>query len=257
MPWCTGRSVAPCLLNGPQAPGSSSTTSRRSRTPSRQRKADGLFDVHANARYANQMLGPNPKVARFLRDCALRVHCIVCSLVASCLRTSRDFRSIFDIIILFALPRSPFVYRRRGTVWSLTPVRCAVRSSDFPLLWGPMVPQTHRWHGGSRPFLPLRGHSLERRSGCLCRPSCPGCPANFRDCSSGSTRCQDGCHRVPGRRPRHHILSMLRVEPPFAWKLELLGRKRARVEFVAAMWEVDVEMQAREQTPPPPSSPFH
>ena len=47
---------------------------------------------------------------------------------------------------------------------------------------------------------------------------------------------------------------MLRVQPPFAWKLELPGRKRARVEFVDATWEVDAEMQAKEQTPP---SAFH
>ena len=42
----------------------------------------------------------NQKIARFSRDCALRAHCIVCSLVASCLRIWRDFRSILDIIIL-------------------------------------------------------------------------------------------------------------------------------------------------------------
>ena len=43
---------------------------------------------------------------------------------------------------------------------------------------------------------------------------------------------------------------MLRVPPSYAWKFELAGRKRASVEFVAATGEPDVEMQAREQTPP-------
>ena len=42
---------------------------------------------------------------------------------------------------------------------------------------------------------------------------------------------------------------MLRVQPPFAWRLELPGSKRARIEFVAATLEVHVESQARERTP--------
>ena len=41
---------------------------------------------------------------------------------------------------------------------------------------------------------------------------------------------------------------MLRVQPAFAWRLELPGQKRARIEFVAATGEVDVEMQAGERT---------
>ena len=42
----------------------------------------------------------------------------------------------------------------------------------------------------SRPFSSPRGHSLEQRLGCLCRP---GCPATFLDCSCGSSQCPDGC----------------------------------------------------------------
>ena len=58
----------------------------------------------------------------------------------------------------------------------------------------------------------------------------------------------------PGTRPTPAIaiLLMLRVQPPFAWKLELLGRKRVRVEFVASTCESDVETQDGEQNPPPP-----
>ena len=37
------------------------------------------------------------------------------------------------------------------------------------------------------------------------------------------------------------ILSMLRTQPPFAWKLDLPGRKRAREEFVATTWEIESE----------------
>ena len=36
-------------------------------------------------------------------------------------------------------------------------------------------------------------------------------------------------------------LSMLQSQPPFGWKLDLPGRKRAREEFVATTWEVEVE----------------
>ena len=45
-------------------------------------------------------------------------------------------------------------------------------------------------------------------------------------------------------------LSMLRSEPPFAWKLDLPGRKRAREEFVATTWEVEVETQDGQREPP-------
>ena len=38
-------------------------------------------------------------------------------------------------------------------------------------------------------------------------------------------------------------LSMLRSQSPFAWNLDLPGRKRAREEFVATTWEVEVETQ--------------
>ena len=39
--------------------------------------------------------------------------------------------------------------------------------------------------------------------------------------------------------------SMLRVQPPFAWR----RRKRANVQFVASTWQVDVGTQAGEWTP--------
>ena len=43
---------------------------------------------------------------------------------------------------------------------------------------------------------------------------------------------------------------MLRSEPPFAWKLNLPGRKRAREEFVATTREVEVETQDGPREPP-------
>ena len=45
-------------------------------------------------------------------------------------------------------------------------------------------------------------------------------------------------------------LSMLRSQPPFASKLDLPGRKRAREEFVATTWEVEVETQDGPREPP-------
>ena len=45
-------------------------------------------------------------------------------------------------------------------------------------------------------------------------------------------------------------LSMLRTQPPLAWKLDLPGRKRAREEFVATTWEIEVETQDGAREPP-------
>ena len=61
---------------------------------------------------------------------------------------------------------------------------------------------------------------------------------------------QTGATGYPADAPAIALPSMLCVQPPFHWKLELPGGKRGRVEFVAATWEVDVETQAGEQTPP-------
>ena len=43
--------------------------------------------------------------------------------------------------------------------------------------------------------------------------------------------------------PAITFLSMLHVQPAFACKLKRLARKRARVEFVASTWEVDMQAQ--------------
>ena len=47
------------------------------------------------------------------------------------------------------------------------------------------------------------------------------------------------------------VLLMLLVQPPFTRKLEIPSRKSASVEFVASTWEMEVETQGGEQTPPP------
>ena len=60
-----------------------------------------------------------------------------------------------------------------------------------------------------------------------------------------------GATWYPADAPAVTVMSMLRVQAPFAWKLELPGRKMARLEFVAAMWEAHVETHARNHPPPP------
>ena len=54
----------------------------------------------------------------------------------------------------------------------------------------------------------------------------------------------------PSDLPPIAALSMLRFQPPFAWKLDLRGRKRAREEFVATTWEIEVETQDGAREPP-------
>ena len=52
-----------------------------------------------------------------------------------------------------------------------------------------------------------------------------------------------GATAYPSDLPPITTLSMLRTQPPFAWKLDPPGRKRAREEFVATTWEIEVETQ--------------
>ena len=59
-----------------------------------------------------------------------------------------------------------------------------------------------------------------------------------------------GATAWPADVPPITSLSMLRSQPPFAWKLDLLGRKRAREECVATTWEVELETQDGPREPP-------
>ena len=43
---------------------------------------------------------------------------------------------------------------------------------------------------------------------------------------------------------------MVRSQPPFAWKLDLPGRKWAREEVATTTWEVEVETQDGAREPP-------
>ena len=166
---CPRRSVAPYRLKCPQAPGSSSKTRRR---------GDGLFDIHANARYANKMLTSKPEngaiFARFLSDFALRAHCVVSSLVASRLC---NFSSILDMKILFAFMRSLFLENKRGSAGSLTSVGCSVRSSNFCLLWAshgaadPTSGTSGRVH--FRPARDIPSSSTHDVSAALAAPTAP------------------------------------------------------------------------------------
>ena len=46
---------------------------------------------------------------------------------------------------------------------------------------------------------------------------------------------QTGATGYPANAPAITVLFMLRLQPPFTWKLELLGRQRASREFAAAI----------------------
>ena len=59
-----------------------------------------------------------------------------------------------------------------------------------------------------------------------------------------------GATAYPSDLPPITTLSMLRTQPPFAWKLDLPGRKRAREVFVATTWEIEVETQDGAREPP-------
>ena len=50
-----------------------------------------------------------------------------------------------------------------------------------------------------------------------------------------------GATAYPADLPPIGSLSMVRSRPPFAWNLYLPRRKRAREEFVATTWEVEVK----------------
>ena len=59
-----------------------------------------------------------------------------------------------------------------------------------------------------------------------------------------------GATAYPSDLPPNTTLCMLRSQPPFAWKLDLPGRKRAREEFVATAWEIEVETHDGAPEPP-------
>ena len=59
---------------------------------------------------------------------------------------------------------------------------------------------------------------------------------------------QTGATSYPPYTPPIIALSMMHVKPPFAWRLKLPGRKRARIDLMAATWEVDVETQVGKNT---------
>ena len=59
-----------------------------------------------------------------------------------------------------------------------------------------------------------------------------------------------GATAYPADLPPIASLSMQRNQPPFAWKLDLPPRKRAREEFIASTWEVEVATQDGPREPP-------
>ena len=124
-------------------------------------------------------------------------------------------------------------------------MRCVVRSRDSALPWGPVQQRV-----ASTFLLPVRMFP-QAPLGISRPPRLPQLPRHLRTRRPwrNPTRRPGPPITRPTPPPPLTVLSMLRVQPRFAWRLELPGRKRARIEFVAATWEVDVEMQAGERTP--------
>ena len=130
------------------------------------------------------------------------------------------FIQLLDIIIVFALPRSLFVYRRRGIVGSLNPVRCAVRSRDLALLWCPMAPQTPAVARRVASIFSPKRTFPRAAPGMSLPPRLPRLPRRLPRLqlwlSPMPTRVPP---RSPANAPAITVLSMLRVQPPFTWKL--------------------------------------
>ena len=84
------------------------------------------------------------------------------------------------------------------------------------------------------------------------RPAVPAAPppAPGPDVVVANPVAGTGATAYPSDLPPITTLSMLRSQPPFAWKLDLPGRKRAREEFVATTWEIEVETQDGARGPP-------
>ena len=84
------------------------------------------------------------------------------------------------------------------------------------------------------------------------RPTVPAAPpvAPGPDVVVANPVAGTGATAYPSDLPPITTLSMLRTQPPFAWKLDLPGRKRAREEFVATAWDIEVETQDGAWEPP-------
>ena len=82
------------------------------------------------------------KISRWRRHFFLCVHDVIRWLLACACELGAFFARLLIIVILFALPRSRFLYRRRGPFGRLTAMCCTVRNCDWALLWGAMAPQT-------------------------------------------------------------------------------------------------------------------
>ena len=83
-----------------------------------------------------------------------------------------------------------------------------------------------------------RSHPCERPGGHSRSPPCTHRPTPGGRCKP---RGGDGAHGLPCQPPPHPPPLHAAVPAPFTWKPNLPGRKRAREEFVATPWEVEVE----------------
>ena len=107
--------------------------------------------------------------------------------------------------------------------------------------------------GHGRPLVLRRALEFGRRPPADIRPAVPAAPPPAPGPDPvvvANPVAGTGATAYPSDLPPITTLSMVRSQPPFGWKLDLPGRKRAREEFVATTWEIEVETQDGAREPP-------
>ena len=189
--------------------------------------------------------------SREVRNRVLRIR--ICSFT----NFSRSLREFHMNIYIF-----PFhlLLRSHGTAGCPTPERPWPPRSDSPRPGTPVL-----LHSRAR----ARAQARARARAATCPSTCPRVRPAPRPQTSGrpfprppppapgpdpvvvaNPVAGTGATAYPSDLPPITTLSMLRSQPPFAWKLDLPGLKRAREEFVATTWEIEVETQDGAREPP-------
>ena len=130
--------------------------------------------------------------------------------------------------------------------WEPNP-RALLRRLDLAPRWGPVAPQTLPMARSVASILVPERTFPGTGLGMFLPPRLPRLPRHHPRLHSWLSPMSG---LVPPRArptpPAMAVLWMSRVLPPFAWKLEIPGRKTVRVEFLAATSEMDAERQTGE-----------
>ena len=132
---------------------------------------------------------PNPKLARFLRCCAIHARSEVCSCLS--FRTSCENGAILSMFLI-----SLFCLLFRYCCWFVGDVKLLGASPLCAAWYAIAIRPCHgsQCDSGSRPLSSSpRRQSLTQRSGCLRLPGCPTCPATFAHRGHGAAQRADRC----------------------------------------------------------------